>query len=251
VFVGLNFETYRNSPTEQLRTADLLDLLPRGRSTILEIGPRDGYHTRQLTEIFEAVTAIDLNKPAFDIPRVIPLAGNVTQLAFPDRSFDCVLCAEVLEHVPNVAKAALEIARVAKHEVLIGVPYRQDIRVARLTCSSCGKVNPAFGHVNTFDEYRLQALFPDFETVAIHWVGSRAMRTNAISTFLMDLAGNPWGTYGQEEGCNHCGAMMQPPASRSLPQRIAGKLAHVLNCLQRPFVKATANWIHLLFRRPI
>ena len=192
--VAINSQTYRNSPTERVRTAELLDLLPRGRSTVLEIGARDGYHTRLLTQMFDAVTTIDLSKPLFDIPRVTPLKGNVTQLSFPDRSFDCVLCSEVLEHVHDVEKAAREIARVAKYEVLIGVPYMQDLRMARLTCSECGMVNPPFGHVNTFDADRLTQLFPEFSAEAVHWVGTNKTRTNLISTFLMDFAGNPWGT---------------------------------------------------------
>ena len=243
-------ETYRSSTSEQQRTADLFQLLPRGRSTILEIGARDGYHTRKLAETFAAVTALDLTKPPFDIPRVTPVEGDVTHLSFPDRSFDCVLCAEVLEHVPDVERAAKEIARVARHEVVVGVPYKQDTRVGRLTCSSCGKISPPFGHVNTFDVDRLRELFQELETAAIHFVGSNRERTNAVSTLLMDFAGNPWGTYEQDEGCVHCGAVLQPPASRSLSQKLAGRLAHILNGLQQPFVRATGNWIHLLFRRP-
>src|SRR5262249_20346926 len=158
-----------------------------------EIGSRDGYHTRKLTDVFQQVTALDLSKPPFDIPRVTPVQGDVTCLDFPDRFFDCVLCAEVLEHVPAVEQAAREIARVARHEVLIGVPYKQDTRVGRLSCSSCGKSNPPFGHVNTFDEHRLQELFQGLDPVTTHWVGTNRERTNAISTRLLDYAGNPWG----------------------------------------------------------
>ena len=162
-----NLEKYRSSSAEQLRAEDLFELLPRDRNTILEIGARDGYHTRKLTEIFDAVTAVDLKKPRFEIPRVTPVEGDVTNLSFPDRSFDCVLCAEVLEHIPDVERAAREIARVARHEVLIGVPYKQDRRVGRLTCTSCGRINPPFGHVNTFDEQSVKNLFWDFEVKAL------------------------------------------------------------------------------------
>ena len=245
----MNCEMYRSSSTEQQRIADLLELLPRGRRSILEIGSRDGYHTRLLTQIFDSVTALDLEKPQFDIPRVVTVEGDVTQLDFPDRFFDSVLCAEVLEHVPNVERAAREITRVARHEVVVGVPYKQDLRVSRLTCDGCGAVNPPFGHVNTFDEHRLRQLFSELNTVATHWVGKNELKTNAVSVRLMDFAGNPWGTYGQEEPCQYCGAIMSPPVRRSLPQKVAGRLAHTINQLQRPFVRATANWIHMLFRR--
>jgi ubiquinone/menaquinone biosynthesis C-methylase UbiE len=247
--VSRKLDTYRSSSAEQLRAEDIFQLLPRDRKTILEIGTRDGYHTRKLTEIFETVTALDLNKPGIEIPRVTAVEGDVTHLSFPDRSFDCVLCAEVLEHIPNVERAAREIARVARHEVLIGVPYKQDRRVGRLTCTSCGKINPPFGHVHSFDEQVVKRLFCDFEATAIHFVGMSREQTNVFSTLLLDLAGNPWGTYGQDETCLQCGAVMQPPSVRSLPQKVASRLAHVLNRFQEPFVKDHANWIHLLFRR--
>src|SRR5512138_3449569 len=122
----MDLGNYRLQEVEQLRTNDLLRLLPEGRRSILEIGARDGYHTQLLTTRFESVTALDLQKPPFSFDRVIPVQGDVTALEFPDNYFDCVLCAEVLEHVPAVDKAAAEISRVVKHEAVIGVPYRQD-----------------------------------------------------------------------------------------------------------------------------
>jgi hypothetical protein len=36
--------------------------------------------------------------------------------------------------VAEIEKAASEISRVAKFDVIIGVPYKQDIRVGRSTC---------------------------------------------------------------------------------------------------------------------
>ena len=65
---------------------------------------------------------------------------DVTQLTFEDMSFDALMSLEVLEHVPAVERACKEIARVARHEVVIGVPYKQDTRLGRTKCSNCGKV---------------------------------------------------------------------------------------------------------------
>jgi ubiquinone/menaquinone biosynthesis C-methylase UbiE len=62
-----------------------------------------------------------LEKPTFEFPRVTTVAGDATKLQFPDELFDCVLCAEVLEHIPAVEKTCRELVRVARHELIIGV----------------------------------------------------------------------------------------------------------------------------------
>ena len=239
-------EEYRKSETEQARTADLLRLLPKGRKSVLDIGARDGHFSRLLTQYFDEVTALDLREPAFKIDRVKTVAGDATNLQFSDNTFDCVFCAEVLEHIPNLQKACSEIVRVVKHEVIIGVPYKQDTRVGRLTCRTCGKVSPPWGHVNSFNDAKLAELFSGCEIQTTSYVGTSNAATNPISTWLMDLAGNPWGTYEQEESCIHCGAKLAPPVDRKLWQRACSASATMLNRLQSTFESSHGNWIHIV-----
>src|SRR5947208_8764132 len=147
-----DLEKYRASESERARTDDLLRLIPKNRRSRLDIGARDGQFSRLFTQYFDEVTALDLERPTFEIPGVVTVAGNATRLDYPDDAFDCVFCAEVLEHIPAIDQACRELARVARYEIVIGVPYRQDIRLGRTTCRSCGKSNPPWGHVNSFDE---------------------------------------------------------------------------------------------------
>ena len=244
-----NLEQYRATENEKARTDDLLRVLPKGRRSVLEIGARDGHFSRLLTEYFTEVTALDLQKPRFEIDRVVTVEGDATKLNFSDDSFDCVFCTEVLEHIPDVEKACQEISRVAKHEIIVGVPYKQDIRIARLSCQQCGKINPPWGHVNTFDEDRLKVLFPGMQTISKSYVGTTKEATNALSTLLMDLAGNPWGTYDQEEPCNYCGAKFIRPASRSIWQKGCSFLAARINRVQSHWTRPHGNWIHLVFSK--
>lgn len=127
---------------------------------MLEIGARDGYLSRRLAEHFTEITALDLEKPEWEFPGVTPVAGDVTGLQFPDDAFDCALCTEVLEPISALEQACRELVRLTRHEILIGMPFRQDTRVGRTTCRQCGKVNPPWAHVNTFDEQKLRRLFP-------------------------------------------------------------------------------------------
>lgn len=240
---------YRASALERSRTEDLLRRLPRGRHSVLDVGARDGRFSRLLTEYFTTVTALDLEKPTFQYPRVTTVAGDVRKLDFPDNSFDCVFCAEVLEHIPEVERACREVVRVAAHEIIIGVPFQQDTRVGRTTCRACGKVNPPWGHVNRFDEKRLLALFPGLRVISRGFVGVNREATNPISTLLMDVAGNPWGTYEQEEPCIHCGARLIPPLTRSLWSKACAGLAARINRVQSLFTRPHGNWIHLVFSK--
>ena len=49
------------------------------------------------------------------------MQGDITALPFPDKTFDCTYCFDVLEHVDDV-KALAELVRVTKNRVIIAVP---------------------------------------------------------------------------------------------------------------------------------
>jgi SAM-dependent methyltransferase len=239
---------YRSTTKEQERTASLLRLLVPGQS-VLEIGARDGHFSRLLPNYFQEVTALDLTEPVLRIERVRTVAGDARSLEFEDRSFECVFCTEVLEHISDLARAAAEISRVARTHVIIGVPYRQDIRSGRTTCRNCLAVNPPWGHVNSFNDAELLGLFPDFSVRAREWVSWNTERTNAVAAWLLDVAGNPWGRYNDQDTCLHCGSILSCPPSRTLPQRGCSALAFAINWLQGLFVRAWPNWIHLALER--
>lgn len=247
----MDLTEYRNSAAEKARIADLMALIPDGGITALDIGARDGFISKLLVDHFSNVTALDLEIPTVDHPQIRCVKGDISDLPFQDASFSLVFCAEVLEHIPaNLLPAACcELARVSKDYVLIGVPFKQDIRVGRTTCSSCGKVNPPWGHVNSFDEKKLAELFPRLSIVKKSFVGVSTSQTNRFSCTLMDWSGNPYGTYSQDEGCVHCGKDIGQPAARTLLQKFFTKLAFIGTCMQKPLIKPHGNWIHLLLRK--
>jgi SAM-dependent methyltransferase len=247
----MDIQQYRASTSEKLRTDDLLRLIPESGQAALDVGARDGHFSRLIADRFTEVTALDLNCPQIDHPRVKCVKGDITHLDFPDGAFDFVLCAEVLEHIPPalLMQACSELARVTRGLLLIGVPYQQDIRVGRTRCRSCGKHNPPWGHVNAFDELHLRSLFPDLAIVEQNYVGETRERTNMFSAWLMDLAGNPYGTYEQDELCIHCGKKLIPPTGRNLVQRVLTRVAAILIAVQNVMTPIRPQWIHVLFRK--
>ena len=243
---------YQNTPDEQKRVADLMDLLPHGLDTVLDVGARDGFISKRLADRARRVTALDLELPVIDDPRITCVKGNATALDFDSDSFDLVFCAEVLEHIPgdSLAAACAELTRVSRRHVLVGVPYCQDLRLWRTTCHKCNGTNPPWAHVNAFDDSRLRGLFPGLDLVRQNFVSTAELGTNVVSAWLMDLAGNPYGTYVQDEGCVHCGAQLVAPARPRPMQRVLSKLAlsirKAVNLTRRPH----ANWVHLLMVKP-
>ncbi len=245
----MDMTAYRANPKEQARIRNLVSLLPQAGERALDIGARDGYLSRLLAERFDEVVALDLRTPRSDDPRVTCVQGNAAQLPFGNGSFDLVLCAEVLEHVPPgiLPSVCREILRVTRRTVLIGVPYKQDLRLGRTTCSTCGHKNPPWGHVNTFDEAHLRSLFDGARQTATDFVGTTRERTNIVSAALMDLAGNPYGTWEQEESCVRCGGAIGGPNARNVFQRICTRIAVILNAIQATLNEPRGNWIHVRF----
>lgn len=243
---------YRESDRERQRVTNLMELIPCKAEAAMDVGAREGFLSLKLVDYYNRVTALDLVKPNVNHNEVDVVQGDVTSLGFADNSFDMVMCAEVLEHIPPrlLEKACSELVRVSKRHVIIGVPYSQDVRVGRTTCYSCGEKNPPWGHVNQFDERRLETLFPGMRTVKISYIGQNKDKTNFLSTFFMDLAGNPYGTYQQAEACVYCNSKLKLPPERNFRQKVYTKLAFILKNVQSLFVKSQPNWIHILFEKP-
>lgn len=217
---------------------------------MLDVGALDGHFSVRLRDHFEKVAALDLRPPEFDYVGISKLAGDITALPLAAQSFDTVFCVEVLEHVRNVELACNELQRVTAHDLIIGVPYRQDIRLGRTNCRDCGRINPPWGHVNAFDLPKLDRLFSQLKRTRTSYVGVSRWRTSALAMRLMDLGGNPWGTYNQESVCIYCGGNLDAPdGRRSLAKRLCSAAAASLNRIHSELTRPHPNWVHALYQR--
>lgn len=131
------------------RLCHVFNMMRPGQSC-LEVGPGRGYLSRMIAESgrYERFAAIDI------VPRVLPKAVefevmSVGKLDFPDRSFDTVLCMEVLEHLDDetLESAVREIRRVCRDQLIMSVPYNEPLPLPKY-------------HKQQFTEERIKRMFP-------------------------------------------------------------------------------------------
>lgn len=102
---------------------------------ILEVGCGRGFYGSIIGRFFPKIsyTGIDINEAHLQIAKVFARASNVhfrkinaTKLPFPDKSFNKIICTEVLEHIENDRLALAELHRVLKPNgiAIITVPNK-------------------------------------------------------------------------------------------------------------------------------
>lgn len=88
--------------------------------SVLEIGVGSGIVSETLKKMGVDIKTVDI-----DYGLNPDVKGDVKKLPFENKSFDVVLVAEVLEHIPfgNFIDALNEIARVSKNGIVITLPH--------------------------------------------------------------------------------------------------------------------------------
>ena len=87
--------------------------------------------------------------------------ASTYHLPFRGNRIDCIICAEVLEHLPRLDLGVQEMYRVLKSggKLIISVPFEQKIGIT--VCIHCGKPTPAGGHLHSFDANRLRSILEE------------------------------------------------------------------------------------------
>lgn len=97
---------------------------------ILDVGCGEGFTLDKLKrmQIGRCLEGIDFSSDSLEIAKkIFPdlrfAEGNIYNLPYEDRSFDLVICTEVLEHLENPKMALREMKRVSKDYLLVSVPH--------------------------------------------------------------------------------------------------------------------------------
>ena len=95
--------------------------------SVLDVGAGNGFFAHYLLEAFGHVTAIDFSELILGAhPASAKVLGDVNSLPFPDRSFDVVLCSNLIHHFFHPQRAMDEMARVADAALVVSDPNRNN-----------------------------------------------------------------------------------------------------------------------------
>jgi ubiquinone/menaquinone biosynthesis C-methylase UbiE len=150
-------------------TVDFPELKLKPQSVVLDAGCGTGRHLREMTQLPDLkIIGLDKNdrelREAYaslqGIPNAHPdnclvMKADIRKLPFAAASFDCVICSEVLEHIPEHHAALKELVRVLKPQgvIVISVPRYYPERI-------CWLISPAYhnsegGHIRIYRKKKL------------------------------------------------------------------------------------------------
>jgi len=165
---SIAWSSYREKRRADFLVATVAELA--SGSELLDAGCGNGHVSERLARQGCAVTALDLSEV-----RLATMAGTATQLGgrlsvvqgsvgampFPERSFDIVVCSEVLEHVVSPPAVVGEVHRVLRNGGYAVITVPNSERVIWETCIHCGEPTPHSGHVRSLDAVELANLIHD------------------------------------------------------------------------------------------
>lgn len=226
---------------ESERVDVITSLIPEDVRSILDAGCGDGVLANNIHKRYRVVA---LDYAAEPLRHVIPskIKGSIHELPFPDKCFDLVVSAEVLEHLPHrVYKQALhELQRISRRYIMISVPNLGHRGLVR--CGYCACVFSVYRHLRLFNMAGMSNLFATFHLESVSVCGPLSHRHYNKVLLTLRLITRGW-PEAPNAICPQCGKTGSP---RRNP------LAHIaLSGLNRilPPRRRKRKWIVALYRR--
>lgn len=109
------------------------------------------------------IVGFDRSEQALKYVKAEKFLASIDSIPLDDNSFDCVIAHDVIEHLPVLTyeKALVELARIAKKYIIIGVPYKEKIKENVTQCPACFSIFSYEMHLRSFNDEKLKNLFND------------------------------------------------------------------------------------------
>jgi len=198
---------------EQARVEATIRLIPENVHSILDVGCGDGRLTNRLAGTYSRVVGAEISKEALQYVKTEAVIAAADALPFEDCSFDLVLSTELIEHLPDwvYQKAIIEMKRVAKQWILIGVPWKEQLTISQAKCIRCGTKFHINYHLRSFNAHRCKCLFlPEFALINCQQVGVKDRAYySPIFLWVKRHLGGIWARTSTTI-CPNCGARLYP-----------------------------------------
>jgi len=127
-----------------------------------------------ITSPVASIVFTDLSGSALRVfrrPNAFRVQASAAVLPLADKSFDSVICSEVLEHLrsPMFQGAPTEIACISSPAAVIAMPHRENLRAEGCRCPKCSRIYHAFGHLRSFRRSTMVSRLPGFQASKI-WI---------------------------------------------------------------------------------
>ncbi|HKK74288.1 MAG TPA: class I SAM-dependent methyltransferase [Saprospiraceae bacterium] len=157
------FEPYTDGATlheqRRLHEAILAELPDTTSAKILDVGCGSAWVAQHFAPSQTTVVSFDISdkntKKALSLypgERHFAVTGDVYRLPFRENSFDAIISAEVIEHVPNIQAYLNNLIRVLKPggRMVLSTPYNEKIIYS--LCIHCNRPTPQHAHLHVFTE---------------------------------------------------------------------------------------------------
>jgi len=112
-----------NVPEPALKNLAIVNEIPSAARTILVAGCGKGALDEFLISMGYVVYSTDIRDPKN--PNINFFPGDILDLTtYPIRRADCVICSQVLEHIPDWRRATKNLIETARYKLIITVPWK-------------------------------------------------------------------------------------------------------------------------------
>ncbi|NJE12847.1 class I SAM-dependent methyltransferase [Thermococcus sp. LS2] len=149
-----------------------IEALNKKPLTILDVGCATGYFGAKLKEMGHKVYGVEISEKAgLEAKKLLDdvIIGDIEEidLPYPERYFDVIICADVLEHLFNPKDVIIKLKRYLKHDgyLIASIPnvanwkIRFDLLKGKFEYSEVGPLD--FGHIRFFTYYTAKRMFEE------------------------------------------------------------------------------------------
>ena len=236
------------STGERQRVDAIIEAVPTDATSVLDAGCGSGVVVNELLARRQIrVAGLEIAAAPLEHVRAQRILGSTDAMPVPDGSFDVVVLADVLEHLPHgvFERTLAEVSRVAARYVVVNSPHREPLDLARTKCQRCTTAFHASRHARSIAREDVENWFPAFELLSWRLCGVERRRRLRGLQLVAQALGDAW--YRPDRAvCPNCGYPVTPPTPNQAVRVVNGAIQRAVGQL---LPSEPSEFVALLSRR--